>query len=72
MFGLQKIKEPSCVVCHEPMAAVELEDVPEAAKREFARLNRWAPLTAGGWWFCKDCGIHVHQPTIKAVQAYHK
>ena len=64
MFNFLMRRPPVCPVCHEYMVAVDVRDVPDAAKREFARMNKWVPLSLSGWYACLDCYIHIHQPTV--------
>jgi hypothetical protein len=72
MFSFFGKRPPVCPVCHQYMVAVDVRDVPEGAKREFARMNRYAPLSFSGWFGCMDDFIHVHQPTLEKSQRYNR
>lgn len=67
MFGLLKPTLPDCPVCGELMSNVFHYEVPAAAKREFARMNRYRPLLKTGWYHCSTCELHIHRHTVEAV-----
>jgi ribosomal protein L34E len=56
---------PKCPVCGQKMVNVPFHQVPPAALREFARLNKYQPLNEYGWYACHKCGIHIHKQAVE-------
>ena len=56
---------PKCPVCGRKMTGVLYEQVPPAARREFARLNKYLPLNKYGWYACHECEIHIHKQAVE-------
>jgi hypothetical protein len=72
MFDFFRRKPPVCSACHRYMVPVQLQDVPEGAVREFARMNHYAPMSFSGWFKCEEHYIHIHQPTLEKTQSRYR
>jgi hypothetical protein len=67
MFGIFGDPTPKCPVCHCKMVNVAFYQVPTAVLREFARLNRYQPLSQYGWYYCPEHEIHIHKQAVEAA-----
>ena len=72
MFGIFKSQTPKCPVCGREMVNVPLDEVPSTARREFARLNRYQPLSRNQWYFCPECELHLHTGAVAEANKYAK
>jgi len=71
MFGIFD-QSPRCPVCGRKMVNVIYYQVPSAAKREFARMNRYRPLSQYGWYYCAEDELHIHKHTVEAANIYRR
>ena len=72
MFGIFKSRTPKCPVSRHEMINIPLEEVPTAARREFARLNKYQPLSTNQWYICPECEMHIHTGAVAEINRYAK
>jgi hypothetical protein len=65
LLGPNPVRCPA--VADHIMISVDVVSVPKQSLKEFARMNRYQPLSHWGWYYCPECGIHLHKPTVEAV-----
>lgn len=58
---------PKCPICKRGMGSVALEDVPQRARQEMVRYNRYQPLNPNYWYRCKTDDIYIHKLAVKAM-----
>jgi hypothetical protein len=70
MFGIFGDTTPNCPVCGLKMINVLVDFVPAPAKREFARLNKYQPISKSGWYFCPEDEMHIHKAAVETAYKY--